>query len=118
MACLDLVVHGGFTQAADAMAQIAIQNALFLHPFGLGYGNVDSLIMPWCTFTEREIARVGMYEKDAQEKGLEVEAYMYKLDELDRAILDREKTGLRGFTFKKGRIRFSVQRSWLPMPAT
>ena len=41
-----------FTHAADAMAQIVIQNALFPHPFGLGYASVDALVMPWCTFTE------------------------------------------------------------------
>lgn len=72
-----------FTHAADAMAQIVIQNALFPHPFGLGYANVDSLIMPWCTFTEPEVAHVGMYEKEAQEKGFEVETYTYKLNEVD-----------------------------------
>ncbi len=82
-----------FTHAADAMAQIVIQNALFPHPFGLGYANVDSLIMPWCTFTAPEVAHVGMYEKDAKKKGLEVETYTVKLDEVDRAILDGEDEG-------------------------
>jgi len=73
----DICSRYKFTHAADAMAQIVIQNALFPHPFGLGYANVDSLIMPWCTFTEPEIAHVGMYEKDAQQKGLKVETYTY-----------------------------------------
>ncbi len=91
-----------FTHAADAMAQIVIQNALFPHPFGLGYANVDSLIMPWCTFTEPEIAHVGMYEKEAQEKGLEVETYTYKLDEVDRAILDGEEDGFARVHIQKG----------------
>lgn len=49
--------------------------------------------MPWCTFTEPEIAHVGMYEKDAEEKGFEVETYTYNLDEVDRAILDGEEHG-------------------------
>ena len=44
-----------FTHTADAMAQIVIQNALFPHPFGLGYASTDSLIIPWCTYTEPEI---------------------------------------------------------------
>ncbi|HBR51746.1 MAG TPA: FAD-containing oxidoreductase [Nitrospira sp.] len=91
-----------FTHAADAMAQIVIQNALFPHPFGLGYATVDSLIMPWCTFTEPEVAHVGMYEKDAQEKGLEVETYTYKLDEVDRAILDGEDQGFARVHIEKG----------------
>lgn len=91
-----------FTHTADAMAQIVIQNALFPHPFGLGYASVDSLIMPWCTFTEPEIAHVGMYEKDAKEKGLEVETYTFKLDEVDRAILDGEDEGFARVHIQKG----------------
>mgnify|MGYP003352925936 FL=1 len=84
------------------MAQIVIQNALFPHPFGQGYANVNSLIMPWCTFTEPEIAHVGMYEKDAKERGLEVETYTFKLDEVDRAILDGEEEGFARIHIQKG----------------
>ncbi len=91
-----------FTHAADAMAQIVIQNALFPHPFGFGYASMDSLIMPWCTFTEPEIAHVGMYEADAKAKGLEVETYTYKLDEVDRAILDGEDEGFARIHIQKG----------------
>jgi pyruvate/2-oxoglutarate dehydrogenase complex dihydrolipoamide dehydrogenase (E3) component len=91
-----------FTHAADAMAQIVIQNALFPHPFGLAYASVDSLIMPWCTFTEPEIAHVGMYEADATAKGLEVETYTFKLDEVDRAILDGEDEGFARVHIQKG----------------
>ncbi|MDC8447516.1 MAG: mercuric reductase [Nitrospira sp.] len=91
-----------FTHAADAMAQIVIQNALFPHPFGLGYASVESLIMPWCTFTEPEVAHVGMYEQDAKEKGIEVETYTYKLDEVDRAILDGEEDGFARVHIQKG----------------
>jgi len=91
-----------FTHAADAMAQIVIQNALFPHPLGLGYASTDSLTMPWCTFTEPEIAHVGMYEADAKAKGLEVETYTFKLDEVDRAILDGEDEGFARVHIQKG----------------
>lgn len=91
-----------FTHAADAMAQIVIQNALFPHPLGFGYASTDSLIMPWCTFTEPEIAHVGMYEADAKAKGLEVETYTFKLDEVDRAILDGEDEGFARVHIQKG----------------
>ena len=91
-----------FTHAADAMAQIVIQNALFPHPFGLGYASVGSLIMPWCTFTEPEIAHVGLYEADAKAKGLEVETYTFRLDEVDRAILDGEEEGFARVHIQKG----------------
>ncbi len=91
-----------FTHAADAMAQIVIQNALFPHPLNLGYANVDALVMPWCTFTEPEIAHVGMYEKEAKQKGFEVETYTYKLEEVDRAILDGEEEGFARVHIQKG----------------
>lgn len=98
----DICSRYKFTHAADAMAQIVIQNALFPHPFGLAYASVDSLIMPWCTFTEPEVAHVGMYERDAMAKGLEVETYTYKLDEVDRAILDGEDEGFARIHVQKG----------------
>ena len=62
-----------FTHTADALAQIVIQNALFPHPFGLGTARTSSLIIPWCTYTEPEIAHVGMYEAEARAKGVDVE---------------------------------------------
>jgi pyruvate/2-oxoglutarate dehydrogenase complex dihydrolipoamide dehydrogenase (E3) component len=98
----DICSRYKFTHAADAMAQIVIQNALFPHPFGLGYASVESLIMPWCTFTDPEVAHVGMYEKDAKEKGIEIETYTYKLDEVDRAILDGEDDGFARIHIQKG----------------
>ena len=98
----DICSRYKFTHAADAMAQIVIQNALFPHPFALGYANVDSLIMPWCTFTEPEVAHVGLYEKDAKAKGVEVETYTFKLDEVDRAILDGEDEGFARVHIQKG----------------
>jgi pyruvate/2-oxoglutarate dehydrogenase complex dihydrolipoamide dehydrogenase (E3) component len=91
-----------FTHAADAMAQIVIQNALFPHPFGLAYASIDSLTIPWCTYTEPEIAHVGMYEAEAKMKGLQVETYTYRLDEVDRAILDGEEEGFARVHIQKG----------------
>ena len=82
-----------FTHTADAMAQIVIQNALFPHPFGLGKADTRSLIIPWCTFTEPEVAHVGMYETDATAKGVKVETFTLSLGEVDRAILDGESDG-------------------------
>jgi pyruvate/2-oxoglutarate dehydrogenase complex dihydrolipoamide dehydrogenase (E3) component len=91
-----------YTHAADAMAQIVVQNALFPHPFSLGYASIDSLIMPWCTFTDPEIAHVGLYEKDAEAKGIGVETYTFKLDEVDRAILDGQEEGFARVHIRKG----------------
>jgi pyruvate/2-oxoglutarate dehydrogenase complex dihydrolipoamide dehydrogenase (E3) component len=94
-----------FTHAADAMAQIVIQNALFPHPLGLGYASMDSLIMPWCTFTEPEIAHVGVYEADAKAQAIEVETYTYQMDEVDRAILDGQEEGFARVHIQRGTDR-------------
>ena len=94
-----------FTHAADAMAQIVIQNALFPHPFGLGKASTESLVIPWCTYTEPEIAHVGMYEADAGAKGIEVETFTQPLAEVDRAVLDGEDAGFARVHVRKGTDR-------------
>jgi pyruvate/2-oxoglutarate dehydrogenase complex dihydrolipoamide dehydrogenase (E3) component len=98
----DICSRYKFTHAADAMAQIVIQNALFPHPFGLAYASAESLIMPWCTFTDPEIAHVGLYEAEAKKKGIEVDTFTFKLDEVDRAILDGEDEGFARVHVRKG----------------
>ena len=84
------------------MAQIVIQNALFPHPLGLGYASTDSLIIPWCTFSEPEIAHVGLYENDAKTKNIEIDTFTFHLNEVDRAILDGEDEGFARVHVKKG----------------
>ena len=91
-----------FTHTADVMAQIVVQNALFPHPFGLGMASTASLIIPWCTYTEPEIAHVGMYEADARAKGLDVETFTQPLAEVDRAVLDGADAGFAKVHVKKG----------------
>lgn len=91
-----------FTHAADAQAQIVIQNALFPHPLGLGYADMNSLIMPWCTYTDPEIAHVGMYEQEAEKNGVGLETFTYSLEEVDRAILDGEDEGFARIHVRKG----------------
>ena len=94
-----------FTHAADAMAQIVIQNALFPHPFGLGMASTESLNIPWCTYTEPEIAHVGMYEADARKQGIEVETFTQPLADVDRAVLDGEDAGFARVHVRKGTDR-------------
>lgn len=85
-----------FTHAADAMARIVIQNALFF-----GRSKASRLVMPWCTFTDPEVAHVGMYEKDAKEQGIETDTLAVELGKVDRAILDGEE-GLLKVLLRKG----------------
>ena len=80
-----------FTHAADALARIVIQNALFNLPFMKK--KASALTIPWCTYTDPEIAHVGMYEKDAREKGMSVRTIVQELNDVDRAILDGEDEG-------------------------
>jgi pyruvate/2-oxoglutarate dehydrogenase complex dihydrolipoamide dehydrogenase (E3) component len=91
-----------FTHAADVQARILIQNALFPHPFGLGYATTGPLVIPWCTYTQPELAHAGMYEAEAKARGIEVDTYTFKLEELDRAILDGEESGFARVHVRKG----------------
>jgi len=77
-----------FTHAADAMARIVIANTLFM-----ARRKVTDLVMPWCTYTDPEIAHVGYYEKDARRAGFEVATITQPLGEVDRAILDGDAEG-------------------------
>jgi pyruvate/2-oxoglutarate dehydrogenase complex dihydrolipoamide dehydrogenase (E3) component len=86
-----------FTHAADFMARIVIQNALFK-----GRKKSSSLVIPWCTYTTPEIAHVGLYEGQAKEKGIEVDTFVQELREVDRAILEGEDDGFVKVHVKKG----------------
>ncbi|AFY77637.1 pyruvate/2-oxoglutarate dehydrogenase complex, dihydrolipoamide dehydrogenase component [Pleurocapsa sp. PCC 7327] len=88
----DICLHWKFTHAADATARIVIKNALF-SPLGLGKSKVSDLVMPWVTYTDPEVAHVGMYEHEAQAKGIKTNAIKINLNEVDRAIADGEEEG-------------------------
>jgi pyruvate/2-oxoglutarate dehydrogenase complex dihydrolipoamide dehydrogenase (E3) component len=84
----DICSRYKFTHAADAMARIVIANALFM-----ARRKVSGLTIPWCTYTDPEIAHAGYYEKDAQAAGFNVTTITESLDHVDRAILDGEEEG-------------------------
>jgi pyruvate/2-oxoglutarate dehydrogenase complex dihydrolipoamide dehydrogenase (E3) component len=86
-----------FTHTADAMARIVIANALFM-----ATQKVSSLVIPWCTYTDPEVAHVGMYEKDARDKGIDVLTLAVPLSTVDRALLDGEAEGFARVHLKKG----------------
>jgi len=96
-ACGDICSPYQFTHAADFMARIVIQNALFK-----GRAKASSLIIPWATYTSPEIAHVGLYEKEAKEKGIEVDTFTQELSKVDRAILDGETEGFVRVHVRKG----------------
>jgi pyruvate/2-oxoglutarate dehydrogenase complex dihydrolipoamide dehydrogenase (E3) component len=89
-----------FTHAADAQARIVIQNALF--PLRR---KASALRIPWSTYTDPEIARVGLSKKQAEAGGQQIEIVKVPFAELDRAILEGRKEGfLRVLTNKRGLI--------------
>jgi pyruvate/2-oxoglutarate dehydrogenase complex dihydrolipoamide dehydrogenase (E3) component len=93
----DICMDWKFTHAADSAARIVIQNALFL-----GRKKLSSLTMPWCTYTDPEIAHVGIYEREAKTQGIELDTYFVPLNKVDRAIADGETAGFVKIHVKKG----------------
>jgi pyruvate/2-oxoglutarate dehydrogenase complex dihydrolipoamide dehydrogenase (E3) component/uncharacterized membrane protein YdjX (TVP38/TMEM64 family) len=79
-----------FTHTAAHQAWYAAVNALF-DPFKKF--RADYSVIPWATFVEPEVARVGLNETDAKEMGIAYEVARYDIDDLDRAIADSEAHG-------------------------
>jgi pyruvate/2-oxoglutarate dehydrogenase complex dihydrolipoamide dehydrogenase (E3) component len=96
----DVCMEWKFTHAADAAARIVIQNSLFF-----GRKKLSTLTMPWCTYTDPEIAHVGIYEHDAEERGIELDTFIRHMKDVDRAIADGEVEGFVKVHVKKGTDR-------------
>ncbi|KAG7348019.1 dihydrolipoyl dehydrogenase [Nitzschia inconspicua] len=77
-----------FTHAADFMARTVIRNALFF-----GKGKMSDLLIPYATFTTPEIASVGLYGKDLEERGIEYRVFEKHFKDNDRSICDDTKEG-------------------------
>lgn len=92
-----------FTHAADAMARIVITNAFF-RPFRSG--RVSDLVIPWCTYTDPEVAHVGLTEHQAKERGIAAGVVTHHLADNDRAILDGDEEGFARVVYdtKSGRM--------------
>lgn len=90
-ACGDVTGPYQFTHTAAHQAWYASVNALFgtFKRFKADYS-----VIPWATFTEPEVARVGLNELEAKEKGVDYEVTVYGIDDLDRAIADSEAHGM------------------------
>jgi pyruvate/2-oxoglutarate dehydrogenase complex dihydrolipoamide dehydrogenase (E3) component len=97
----DVCMKWQFTHAADAAARIVIKNTLF-SPFGLGKSKLSSLVMPWVTYTDPEIAHVGLSEDDAQQQGLQFGTIKVEMSSVDRAITDGETAGFLKVIHRQG----------------
>lgn len=88
-ACGDVTGKLLFTHVAEYQARLVVRNALF--PFR---SKADYRVVPWCTFTDPEVARVGLTEAEAREQFGNVKIYRYNFGDLDRALCDGEAVGL------------------------
>jgi len=88
-----------FTHAADAAARIVIQNALFF-----GRARASALVIPWCTYTDPEVAHVGWLPDAARRHGYQVETITVPLDQVDRAVVDEERDGFVRILHARGRM--------------
>lgn len=88
-----------FTHMSTEFAKQAVVNAL--------QGNREkksTLLVPWCTYTDPELAHVGLNEEEAQQKGHHVESIVVELKDVDRALLDGESEGFLKLVVEENRI--------------
>jgi len=89
-----------FTHAADAMARIVIQNALFF-----GRRRASALVMPWVTYTDPEIAHVGISKQDVSASDGQLSTITVAFSDIDRAVVDDETDGFVRVHHERGRLR-------------
>ena len=101
-ACGDVAGPYQFTHTASHQAWYAAVNALFGR---FKMFRADYSVIPWATFTEPEVAHVGLNETEAKEKNVSYEVTTYRLDDLDRAIADEDAQGFVKVLTPPGRDR-------------
>jgi len=84
----DVCSRDQFTHNSDFQARIVIQNALFL-----GRARASALTIPRCTYTDPEVAQVGVGEREAHERSIRIDSFVQELEHVDRAVLDGEGGG-------------------------
>jgi pyruvate/2-oxoglutarate dehydrogenase complex dihydrolipoamide dehydrogenase (E3) component len=86
-----------FTHLSDAHARIVIRNALFF-----GRDRASRLTIPWCIYTDPEIAHVGLSEGEAAARGVAIRTFAQKMSAVDRAVLDGETAGMAKIHVREG----------------
>jgi pyruvate/2-oxoglutarate dehydrogenase complex dihydrolipoamide dehydrogenase (E3) component len=93
----DVCLETKFTHAADAAAKLVVRNAFFF-----GRRRAADLVIPWVTYTDPEVAHVGLYERDARARGIEVDTFQAPLAGNDRARAEGESAGFLKVHVRKG----------------
>lgn len=89
-----------FTHTADAMSRIVLQNALFF-----GRRKASALVIPWVTYTDPEVAHVGIFESDVVRSERRLQTITVPLSDIDRAVVDDQSEGFVRVHHERGRIR-------------
>ncbi len=99
-ACGDVTNGYQFTHMAEHQAGVVLRNTLFHLP-----AKVEERVIPWCTFTDPEVARVGLSETEAKDQGISHKVYTFPFKEMDRAITDADTAGFaKLITDPKGKL--------------
>ena len=84
----DVCLDKKYAHSAEATARLAVHNAL------LGADQrLSALIIPWCTYTDPEIAHVGLFVRDARDRSIPIKTYTVLMRDIDRAVTDGEDEG-------------------------
>ena len=98
-ACGDVCGPYPFTHMAEYQAGIIISNAIFRFP-----KKADYRVVPWVTYTDPELARVGLTEQQAKDKGVSPQVLRFDFRDIDRALTEGEATGFSKLVTHKGRV--------------
>jgi pyruvate/2-oxoglutarate dehydrogenase complex dihydrolipoamide dehydrogenase (E3) component len=93
----DVCLEPKFASIAFASGRMVVANALFMHR-----KRFSAMTIPWCTYTDPEIAHVGMYVREARERGIPVKTFSVAMHEVDRAIADGEEFGFVKIHIREG----------------
>jgi pyruvate/2-oxoglutarate dehydrogenase complex dihydrolipoamide dehydrogenase (E3) component len=94
----DICLPFKFTHTADVASRAVIQNALFPGP----KKKISRLVVPWCTYTDPEIAHVGLYPHQAERRGIAIDTWEVPMSDVDRAIADGDEEGFLKVHCKRG----------------
>jgi len=89
-----------FTHMADAQARVVVRTILV--PFQFLRQTMDYSVAPWCTYTDPEVAHVGLGEKEAKQKNVDYDLFVVPLQDVDRAVVESEEAGFAKILTAKG----------------
>ena len=96
----DVCLEHAFTHTAEASARIVVRNALLR-----GRQRMSALTVPWCTYTDPQVAHVGLYVRQARAQGIPVKTYTVPMHDVVRAITDGEEQGFVKIHVREGSDR-------------